>query len=550
LRYTAALRDGTWLNPRLSENSNSGIYVTEGPARGQPILVGGEPITAFVGPAPRGPVDHAVYISAAKDFQHIFGLPECHCRMEFAVRQFFANGGSNAVIVRVTGTTERNRIQLPGKSGELVLEARNPGPLEYLRASVDYDGLQSGDESTADQTTSDGQQSFNLIVQRLRGAGSAWIDAQECYRNVSVNQGHRDYIGYVLAQSELVQLVGKPPSARPSPTIKPTTMRQAGYVDAVTPSGISLPPGDYDLIGSATAGTGLNALAHTPDIGQICLISGAEGAALGPVAMLAADQFCRDHQALLIIDPPARWKSVDDVVQDQERSGFSSPNAVTWYPPVRTRTNQGEGITTSIVGAVAAALNADSKMTGVHQLHAEGPVMQRGGVRLTARLNDHDLHRLARAGINGLIQRSALHLQLIGNSTQARYGSIASEWSELDLRRQVLFILRRIRQGTRWTFFHSSTAEVWDEVEKQVGEFLTELHARSILAGEHAARSFFVRCDSDTNAGLEGHAGEIAFVVGFALRNSGEMLAFRLHRAGGQFRISELGWQSGFARAS
>lgn len=548
------------VNPRLSENSNSGIYVTEGPARGQSIPVGGESITAFVGPAPRGPVDHAVYISAAKDFQHIFGLPECHCRMEFAVRQFFANGGSNAAIVRVIGTTERNRIQLPGKSGELVLEARNPGPLEYLRASVDYDGLepgdlecevsQSGDNTAAEHATDVGQQSFNLIVQRLRGAGSAWIDAQECYRNVSVNQGHRDYIGYVLSQSELVQLVGKPPSGRPSPTIKPTTVRQAGYVDAVTPSGTSLPPGDYDLIGSATAGTGLNALAHTPDIGQICLISGAEGAALGPVAMLAADKFCRDHQALLIIDPPARWRSVDDVVEDQERSGFSSPNAVTWYPPVRTRTNQGEGITTSIVGAVAAVLNADSKMAGVHQLHAEGPVMQRGGVRLTARLNDHDLHRLARAGINGLIQRSALHLQLLGNATQARYGSIASEWTELDLRRQVLFILRRIRHGTRWTLFHSPTVDVWDEVEKQVSEFLTELHARSILAGEHAARSFFVKCDSDTNAGLEGHAGEIAFVVGFALRNSGEMLAFRLHRAGGQCRISELGWQSGFARAS
>jgi hypothetical protein len=548
------------MNPRLSENSNSGIYVTEGPARGQSIPVGGESITAFVGPAPRGPVDHAVYISAAKDFQRIFGLPECHCRMEFAVRQFFANGGSNAVIVRVTGTTERNRIQLPGSSGELVLEARNPGPLEYLRASVDYDGLepgdlecevsQSGDDSAAEQTTGVGQQSFNLIVQRLRGAGSAWIDAQECYRNVSVDKGHRDYIGYVLVQSELVQLVGESPPNRPSPTIKPTTMRQAGYVDAVTPSGTSLPPGDYDLIGSATEGTGLNALAHTPDIGQICIISGAEGAALGPVAMLTADKFCRDHQALLIIDPPARWKSVDDVVQDQDRSGFSSPNAVTWYPPVRTRTNQGEGITTSIVGAVAAVLNADSNMAGVHQLHAEGPVMLRGGVRLTAQLNDHDLHRLARAGINGLVQRSALHLQLLGNATQARYGSIASEWTELDLRQQVLFILRRIRHGTRWTFFHSSTVEVWDEVEKQVGEFLTELHARSILAGEHAARSFFVKCDSDTNAGLEGCAGEVAFVVGFALRNSGEMLAFRLHRGGGQCRISELGWQSGFARAS
>jgi len=90
MRYTRLVRDGTWLFPRLSDTSNSGIYVTEGPSRGQPIAVDGDSVTAFVGPAPRGPVDHAVSLDSVADFQKIFGLPECHCRMETAVRQFFA----------------------------------------------------------------------------------------------------------------------------------------------------------------------------------------------------------------------------------------------------------------------------------------------------------------------------------------------------------------------------------------------------------------------------------------------------------------------------
>jgi len=526
------------VKPTLANTSNSGIYVIEGPARGQPIPVDGDSVTAFVSPAPRGPVDRAVSISSSEEFQKIFGVPDYHCRLEFAVRQFFANGGVNAVIVRVSSTKQCNRIYLPGDEGELVLEARNPGPLEHLRASVDYDEI-----------AGESEENFNLVVQRLRSSGSAWIDAQECYRNVSTDPGSRDYLGYVLSQSDLVQLAGNAPKLRPRLTIKPATVRQAGYVEALAECVNSPPPSDYDLIGSASQGTGLNALEHIPDIGQVCLVSGAEGAPLGPVALLAADQFCRDHQALLIIDPPSRWKSVEDVLRDQERSGFCSPNAVTWYPGVCTLNGQGERVYTSIVGSVAAALKSADQITGVHQLHNNGPVMLRGKIRLTEKLAKQDIRRLARAGINSLIQRSPLHLQLMGNITQARYGSIASEWTELDLRRQVLFILRRIRQGTLWTFFNQSNPETWQEVESQVSVFLTELHTRSVLAGELASRSYFIKCDSDTNSGLLGRDGEVAFVVGFALCRPGEFLAFRFQQANGTCRISELGWQPGFACA-
>jgi len=533
----------------VTDTSNSGIYVFEGPARGQPIPVDGDSVTAFVGPTPRGPVDHAVALQSPDEFFSVFGTPECHCRLEFALRQFFSNGGTNAVVVRVSGSSLHNRICLPGPAGNLVLEARNPGPLECLRASVDYDGI----APESDSSEADGElqaQSFNLIIQRLRSPGSAWIDAQEVYRNISVESTSRDFVGYVLSQSELVQLHDAPPSIRPNPTIKPTTVRQAGYVDALAPQVKNLVPTDYDLIGSAVTGTGLSALDHVSDIGQVCLIPGAEGEALGPVAMLAADRFCRKHQALLIVDPPSRWQSVEDVLADQDRSDFSSPNAITWFPGVRTPNKQDVNVSTTLVGSIAAALNASNQTKGVHQLHGEGPVMLRGRCRLTTRLEQADVRRLARAGINSLVQRSPLHLQLLGNVTQARFGSIAGEWNNLDLRHRVLFMLRRIRHGTSWTFFADSTPEVWCEVEDQVRAFLHDMHARSALAGEDAARAGFVKCDADTNAGLAGSLGEISFVVGFAMQQPEQFLAFRFYRSGGVCRISELAWKAGFAQAS
>jgi hypothetical protein len=522
-----------------SDTSNSGIYVVEGPERGQGIPVSGDSVTAFVGPTPRGPVDHAVPVESLEDFQKIFGAPECHCRLEHAVRQFFANGGTNIVVVRVSGTTVRNRIHLPAANGELVLQARNPGPLEYLRASVDYDSIDVEDESR-----------FNLTIQRLRSAGSAWIDVQEYYRSLSVDSGSRDYVGYILSQSDLVTQEGSAPTARPDVTYKPTTVKQSGYVDTLAECSNSPPPSDYDLIGSAARGTGLSALEHIPDIGQLVLLAGSEGAPLGPVALLAADQFCRNHQCLLIIDPPSRWQTVDDVIHDQERSGFTSPNAVTWYPGVCTRNLQGEKVWTSAAGSVAAALIAGDHRDGVVQLHAESPIVLRGGMRLTAKISEADVQRLARVGINTLIQRSALHLQLQGNVTQSRYGSIYADWNALALRQQVLFILRRIRTGTRWTLFNESNPDTWKEISQQINDFMVSLYDRGLIKGDSPQEAFYVKCDSDTNDGLVGRLGEVAFIVGFAVSQPGEWQAFRFMRSRDGCRINELGWKSHLELAS
>jgi len=171
--------------------------------------------------------------------------------------------------------------------------------------------------------------------------------------------------------------------------------------------------------------------------------------------------------------------------------------------------------------------------------------MLRGDVYLTAKVEPADVRRLARAGVNSIVQRSPLHVQLLGDITQARHASLAGQWNELAMRQQVLFILRRIRHGTSWTSFHESTPQLWQELSRQVEDFLAELHARSMLASADAGKAFFVRCDADTNALVAGRDGAIAFIVGFALRRPDEFLAFRLQCTCGACRISQLGWQSG-----
>lgn len=57
-------------------------------------------ITAFVGDAPRGPVDAAVAIGSFGEFEHQYGGLSLDSGLGYAVRDFFEQGGSHAIAVR------------------------------------------------------------------------------------------------------------------------------------------------------------------------------------------------------------------------------------------------------------------------------------------------------------------------------------------------------------------------------------------------------------------------------------------------------------------
>jgi phage tail sheath protein FI len=83
--------------------SYPGVYVQEIPSGSRTIGGVATSITAFVGRTYRGPVNHARTIFNFGDFQRYFGGLSHGYPLGFAVRDFFQNGGSQAIIVRVYG---------------------------------------------------------------------------------------------------------------------------------------------------------------------------------------------------------------------------------------------------------------------------------------------------------------------------------------------------------------------------------------------------------------------------------------------------------------
>jgi phage tail sheath protein FI len=95
--------------------SYPGVYIQEIPSGVHTITGVSTSLTAFVGRTYRGPVNTPISISSFADFQRFwlsFDFP-----LSYAVRDFFQNGGSEGVVVRLYGTPSVTHHDLASASG-------------------------------------------------------------------------------------------------------------------------------------------------------------------------------------------------------------------------------------------------------------------------------------------------------------------------------------------------------------------------------------------------------------------------------------------------
>ncbi len=218
-------------------------------------------VTAFIGRTLKGPRqsrDDRSRVSA--DFQQHFGGLWQPSTLAYAVEQFFENGGREAIIVRVANGARPPTLTLRAGGGVLRLQGINPGTREYLRASVDYDGV--GAEDT---------ERFNLIVQRLRVTASEQIEDQEIFRRVSISAHAERAVDEVLLDSQLVRVPGALPAERPYRSMRSPQTPIVGYVNSNPDGHDGAPLTDYDVIGSALERTGLFALQAVEGFNFLCI---------------------------------------------------------------------------------------------------------------------------------------------------------------------------------------------------------------------------------------------------------------------------------------
>jgi phage tail sheath protein FI len=182
-----------------------GVYIEEIPSGVRTITGVATSITAFLGRTRRGPVNVPTLVNRFGDFERGFGGLATNYPLTYAVKDFYRNGGSAALIVRLNHGGTAAQFDLPPTTGPLSLVASSPGTWPNgFKITVDHE--------TADPSNTD---LFNLRVSNADN-----VDL-EIHYNLSVDEAVPRYVVRVLEQrSNLVRVAvsgSNPivPAARP-----------------------------------------------------------------------------------------------------------------------------------------------------------------------------------------------------------------------------------------------------------------------------------------------------------------------------------------------
>lgn len=209
-----------------------GVYVEERPSGSRAISGVSTSVTAFVGTTRMGPTDTPVRLTSMAAYVRAFGAPwdETH-PTGHAVGHFFANGGTEAVVVRVApnGATAANATlnRADGTTEALKLTALGEGAWANRIGATGLDATVSYADSANPADL------FTLVL-TLRGTdprtGGGIVLAQERYPNLSTAPTSPRYVGRHLGGSRLAK-VTVPTSTSAD---KGTSTGKAGLPDKVT----------------------------------------------------------------------------------------------------------------------------------------------------------------------------------------------------------------------------------------------------------------------------------------------------------------------------
>lgn len=485
----------------MADSLTPGILVEEMPGSETTLEVSPAGLAAFVGAAPRGPLNEAVIVSGFTEFERHFGVAGMNPPLQGCVHDFFIAGGERAAVVRVANGARSGTIQLPAREGVLVLEALSPGRHEYLRASVDYDQIAPSDDVT-----------FNLVVQRLRAPGTERVADQEIYVRLSLRPSSERYVTDVLLESRLVRVRGPTPPSRPAATISTSPGHPVAWVESADDGADGTMLTDYDLVGSSVHGTGLFALDAVGPIDFLCLPPGLDGRIAGPTLTLAALRYSRKRGAMLLLEPPPEARDADMALAWLQRLNITGENAIVMFPPLAgDARNQSRSPVGAVAGALARAPAAVEPVFGAQ-------------IRPLFEVPPEARRRLQAAGINIIARGRGGRFVLDGDRTLASSECPVQAWHSLSARRLALSIERTLLQGTRWVVFEPPGPDLAGRLRDQLSGWLESLRFSGRLAGDPDT-AWFV----DVNEVSAPHRPtRVEFTVGFAPRRPGEFIIYRV----------------------
>lgn len=499
-----------------------GVQIQEIPATVRTIVGGSTSVTGFVGRAARGPVEAATRCFSFDDFARKFGGLWANSTMSYAVHQYYQNGGTEAVIVRLAPAAVAATVTLTATGGtpaSVVLEASSPGDWgENLRVTITDPAPGAFDPLEASQV-------FNLSVREVDPAApndTSKDRARESFLNVSVSDTSPRALKRVLEQeSQLLRV-------KAGSTHRPDNISNAPLISGS--DGNPLTANDFANAGDPAfepGHKGIYALDRADTVNLLCLPPLERTVPLPAAVWTAAAAYCEKRFTVLLVDPPSSWTSVTAAAARTGLASLVSQNAAFYFPLLVLPDPLADGRLASFApcGAVAGVIARTDAERGLWK----APAGQDAGLRgvegfstslsdSTARLllSDSQVGTLNPAGINALRPLGVAGPVVWGARTARGADVLASEWKYLPVRRLALYIEQNLKEGTRWAVFEPNDAPLWSQLRLSIGAFMHQLFRRGAFKGQRPQEAYFVKCDSETTTSADQDRGIVNVVVGFA----------------------------------
>jgi len=548
-------------------------------------------IVAFIGRAKRGPVNDATIINSFADYERNFGGLDLNSSMSFSVRDFFLNGGSQAIIVRLYHADPPELPEPPDVPEDpevtearvesvrqsktkfvvkgVVLEAVYEGSWgAYLRAEVNL----NVSEEVAQNLGLAKADLFNLMV---RDTGPGGIN--EKFLNISFKDSARRVDRVLLAQSGLVRWDGPYSASENSPAAgkDPVTqaeldLKTAKALDPPDPTkvteaeaklqnalnamlasdGVALTKGgDFTPTNAERDKKGLYALEQVDLFNILCIppykTTGGEPNLDVDVSLVAdAAVYCEKRRAMLLVDSPSDWSSKTTAVEKFTDSGTDyvgtrSKNAALYFPRINKQNQLRDGQIEQFVpsGTIAGLFSRTDSQRGVWKAPAGIEATLKGAQSLSVILTDDENGELNPLGINCLRSFPIIGRIAWGARTLRGADQLASEWKYIPVRRTALFIEESLFRGTQWIVFEPNDEPLWAQIRLNVGAFMHNLFRQGAFQGISPRDAYFVKCDKETTTQNDIDLGIVNINVGFAPLKPAEFVIITIQQIAGQIEV-------------
>lgn len=523
-----------------------GVYVQELPSSVHPITGVATSITAFIGQTSRGSANLATIINSFADFQSQFGGLTIGSSLSYAVRDFYLNGGSQAVIVRLPG---QNSTPASIMVDNLTLQAVSGGAWgNAVRARVNHHTNNLTDTSL-----------FNLII-RDTGTGQT-----ETFLNVSMDPKSLRRVDNVLQnQSQLVKVTSTLPTTpanAPAPSAGPTKPNEDVWA-------INTPATNYPSDGSGVDGSelsyahdfspanaqsqkiGLYALEQVDLFNLLCIPpykSTTDGYDVEDNLLTDAAAYCAIRRAMLIVDAPSKWSTVANVVgtigdttkgiaEIVQAVAPNGPNAAVFFPRLQeTDPLLGNQLGTFAASGAAAGIFARTdSQRGVWKAPAGIAATIGGILGLTVALTNPENGQLNPLGVNCLRTFNNVGTVVWGSRTLDGNDVLGSQWKYIPVRRTALYIEESLYRGLQWVVFEPNDEPLWAQIRLNVGAFMHDLFRKGAFQGQTPKDAYLVKCDGETTTQTDINNGIVNILVGFAPLKPAEFVILQIEQLAGQ----------------